>query len=103
MLVEPGTARSYFRLNRNRNPFRARCNGTAVEHEAGTSYSVEFPDLPGCFSAAATPLEIAPRAGEAVEAWIAVALERGQAVPQPSALDHLRGRKDLAGRGLMFN
>jgi predicted RNase H-like HicB family nuclease len=74
----------------------------AVEHETGTSYSVEFPDLPGCFSAAATPLEIAPMAGEAAEAWIAVALERGQAVPQPSALDQLRGRQELAGRALMF-
>ena len=33
----------------------------AVEHEDATSYSVEFPDLPGCFSAAANYLHRAHR------------------------------------------
>ncbi|MFA7597225.1 MAG: type II toxin-antitoxin system HicB family antitoxin [Novosphingobium sp.] len=40
-----------------------------VHKEPDSAYGVEFPDLPGCFSAADTMEEVLPNACEALELW----------------------------------
>jgi predicted RNase H-like HicB family nuclease len=55
-----------------------------------TAWGVVVPDLPGCFSAGDTMEEALIQAEEAVTAWIETALDAGQAIPQPSAIDTLR-------------
>jgi len=54
-----------------------------------TAWGVVVPDLPVCFSAGDTMEEALIQAGEAVTAWIETALDAGQAIPQPSAIDAL--------------
>ena len=67
--------------------------------EAGsdsTAFGVVVPDLAGCFSAGDSLDEAIGNAEEAVAAWIDAALDAGQAIPQPSALDTLRTNPDYA-------
>ncbi|MGH8760577.1 MAG: type II toxin-antitoxin system HicB family antitoxin, partial [Burkholderiales bacterium] len=52
--------------------------------ETGTdtqAYGVVVPDLPGCFSAGDTLDEAMDNAKEAIELWLEVAIDDGQAVP----------------------
>jgi predicted RNase H-like HicB family nuclease len=68
--------------------------------EPGTStsaYGIVVPDLPGCFSAGDSLDEAMSAAEEAAAAWIDAALDAGEAVPKPSALDALRDMADYAG------
>jgi predicted RNase H-like HicB family nuclease len=68
--------------------------------ESGTSttaYGVVVPDLPGCFSAGDSLDEAMTAAEEAAAAWIDAALDAGEAVPAPSALDVLRDNAAFAG------
>jgi predicted RNase H-like HicB family nuclease len=69
-----------------------------IEPGSSTSaYGVVVPDLPGCFSAGDSLDEAMIAAEEAAAAWIDAALDAGEAVPKPSALDALRDRPDYAG------
>jgi predicted RNase H-like HicB family nuclease len=68
--------------------------------EPGTStsaYGIVVPDLPGCFSAGDSLDEAMSAAEEAAAGWIDAALDAGEAVPKPSALDALRDMADYAG------
>lgn len=64
-----------------------------VAIEPGThtaAFGVVIPDLPGCFSAGDTMDEAMTNAEEAIMAWIEVALDAGQEIPQPSDIEALR-------------
>jgi predicted RNase H-like HicB family nuclease len=68
--------------------------------EAGTSttsYGVIVPDLPGCFSAGDSLDEAIAGAEEAAAAWIDAALDAGDPVPHPSALEAVRDNPDYQG------
>ena len=54
------------------------------------AFGVVVPDLPGCFSAGDTLEEAMTKAEEAIAAWIEVALDTGQDIPQPSSVEVLR-------------
>jgi len=70
----------------------------AIEHEKGTAYGVEFPDLPGCFSAGDTLDEALANARGAAAFHIEGLLDAGFAVPSPRALEDLVGKRGYAGR-----
>ena len=59
--------------------------GTASE-----AFGVVVPDLPGCFSAGDTMEAAMAHAEEAIVAWMEVALDAGQEIPQPSSVEALR-------------
>lgn len=66
-----------------------------VAIEPGTkteAFGVVVPDLPGCFSAGDTMEEAITRVEQAIAAWIEVALDTGQNIPQPSSVEALRKR-----------
>jgi hypothetical protein len=49
-----------------------------------------MPDRPGCFSAGDTTEQALVQAEEAASAWIGAALDAGQAIHEPAAIDALR-------------
>lgn len=49
-------------------------------------YGVVFPDFPGCVSAGSTPLDAAQRAAEALSGHVAIMLDDGRALPDPSEI-----------------
>lgn len=59
--------------------------GTDIE-----AFGVIVPDLPGCYSAGDTLEEAMVHAEEAITAWLEVALDAGQPIPQPSDIETLR-------------
>jgi predicted RNase H-like HicB family nuclease len=61
----------------------------AIIERGPEGFGVFFPDLPGCVSAGATMQEAALGAEEALSGHLAVSMEHGDVVPQPSALDAL--------------
>jgi predicted RNase H-like HicB family nuclease len=62
-----------------------------------TAFGVVVPDLPGCFAAGETLDEALLNAEQAIALWIDAALDAGDAIPAPSALDSIRRRKDFRG------
>ncbi len=62
-----------------------------LRKDSDSDYGVEFPDLPGCFSAGRTLEEARAMGAEALAGHIAVLQELGQPVPPPSSLDQLAG------------
>jgi predicted RNase H-like HicB family nuclease len=70
----------------------------AIEPGKGDSaHGVVVPDLPGCFSAGDTFDEAMTAAEEAAAAWIDAALDAGEVVPGPTALDALRANPEYLG------
>ena len=67
----------------------------AIVERAGDSYSVFFPDLPGCTSAGATIQEAAINAEEALTGHLAVSIEHGDAIPTASSLDTVDRDSDV--------
>lgn len=62
------------------------------------SWGVVVPDLPGCFSAADSGIDEAiDQSKEAIALWIETALDRGDAVPQPSNISDLQKRHEFKG------
>jgi predicted RNase H-like HicB family nuclease len=58
--------------------------------ERGTDeFFAFFPDVPGCTSAGATAQEAAANAEEALHGHLILALEHGEALPEPSPLDEI--------------
>lgn len=56
---------------------------TPISEEDGGGWLAEIPLLPGCMSDGETPEEALENVREAKEAWLKVALQRGQVVPEP--------------------
>jgi predicted RNase H-like HicB family nuclease len=69
----------------------------AIEHESGKAYSVQVPDLPGCFSAGDTLDEAIANAKEAVAFHIEGLLDAGEKIPSPKAIEAHRSNPDYAG------
>lgn len=62
------------------------------------SWGVVVPDLPGCFSAADSGVDEAiDQSKEAIALWIETALDKGEAVPQPSNVADLQKRREFKG------
>ena len=60
-----------------------------IHKDKGTDYGVTIPDLPGCFSAAATMDEAIAMAREAIELHLEGMIEQGIPVPEPATLSLL--------------
>ena len=68
--------------------------------EPGTeksAFGVVVPDLPGCFSAGDSLDEAIAGAEEAAAAWIDAALDTGEPIPPPSALEAIQRNADFKG------
>jgi predicted RNase H-like HicB family nuclease len=59
----------------------------AIIERTGTGYSVFFPDLPGCTSAGDTLQNAALGAEEALSGHLAVSIEDGDVIANPTDLD----------------
>ncbi len=62
-----------------------------LRKESDTDYGVEFPDLPGCFSAGSTVEEALAMAEDALAGHLSVLIEHGDHVPTPRGLEALIG------------
>ena len=71
----------------------------AIEPGSDTqAWGVVVPDLPGCFSAADDGIDQAiENAKEAIEAWIEVAIDSGDAVPAPTSISVHQANPEYAG------
>lgn len=58
-----------------------------LEKEPGSAYGVTFPDIPGCVSAGATAEEAIVNAHEALAGHIALMVEDGDTLPEPTAIE----------------
>ncbi len=58
-----------------------------LRKDKSSDYGVEFPDIPGCFSAGNTMEEAKAMAAEALAGHVAVLEEMGEPVPAPSSMD----------------
>lgn len=56
----------------------------AIFEWAGSNYSAYVPDLPGCISTGKTLEETENNIKEAIELYIDILREDGQAIPEPS-------------------
>ena len=62
-----------------------------------TSWGVEVPDLPGCFSAGDTMAEAMENTKEAICLWVETMLEKGAKIPQRQPMEHWQKDPDFAG------
>ena len=69
--------------------------GFEVLPEPGGSFFVRFPDLPGCFTEAASAAEIAEMAEDARRLWIQVEYEQGHGIPPPAQAAGYSGKFNL--------
>lgn len=69
----------------------------AIEHEPGSAYGVQFPDLPGCFSAGDTLDEAIANASEALAFHIEGLLDAGEKIPTPLDLAHHATNPEFTG------
>jgi predicted RNase H-like HicB family nuclease len=60
-----------------------------IRKDANSDFGVEFPDLPGCFSAGSTIEEALVMAEDALAGHLSVLSEHGEAVPSPRSIDQL--------------
>jgi predicted RNase H-like HicB family nuclease len=60
-----------------------------IEGDAGTGYSVFFPDLPGCTSGGETLQEAALNAEQALAGHVDLLQKADERLPEPSILDAL--------------
>ena len=75
-----------------------------VEHDGkpDTAYGVEFPDFPGCFSAADEADDLLPMAHEALALCIETMLEQGREIPHPTPMAAIAGNKKYTGRAFLL-
>lgn len=59
----------------------------------GTSYTVEFPDLPGCVTQGDSLEEAFEMAEDAACGWILTSLEDGEDIPSPSAISKINTKE----------
>ena len=57
---------------------------TPLTADDGGGFAASVPNLPGCMSGGETPEEALRNVGEAIDAWVATALELGHTIPSPS-------------------
>lgn len=62
-----------------------------VEKDPDSAYGVQFPDIPGCFSAADRAEDILPNAIEALQLW-----REDMPLPHPSAHSDIVARPEVA-------
>ena len=68
----------------------------AVEKPEGdTAYGVVFPDIPGCYSAGETLDDAINNAREALEGFLEVCREDGDAIPEPGSIDAHKNDPDF--------
>lgn len=70
----------------------------AIEHQPGTAYGVEIPDLPGCFSAGDNLDDAIANAREALAFHVEGLLDSGAPVPAPKGLEAHAGKREYASR-----
>lgn len=68
-----------------------------IRKESKSDYGVEFPDFPGCITAAKTLSEAQQVAQEALNAHIEFMAEDGEVLPEPSSLDDIMAIKTNKG------
>ena len=61
-----------------------------VHKDAGTSYGVSFPDVPGCISAGDTFEQAVANAAEALAGHFAAMKADGDAIPAPRSFEALK-------------
>ena len=69
----------------------------AIEPQPGSAYGVQFPDLPGCFSAGETLDEAIANASEALAFHIEGLLDAGEKIPTPLDLEHHATHPEFTG------
>jgi predicted RNase H-like HicB family nuclease len=75
----------------------------AYLHKDKTSdYGVSFPDFPGCVTAGSTLEEARKMAAEALAFHVEGMRQDGDALPEPSTLDDLRGDPGASGCGVVI-
>lgn len=67
-----------------------------VHKDAGTSYGVSFPDVPGCISAGDTFEQAVANAAEALAGHFAAMRADGDAIPAPRSFDQLKRDAEFA-------
>ncbi len=67
-----------------------------VHKDAGTSYGVSFPDVPGCVSAGDTFEEALANAAEALAGHLALMAEDGDPIPAPRQFEAIKADRALA-------
>ncbi|HYD29829.1 MAG TPA: type II toxin-antitoxin system HicB family antitoxin [Azospirillaceae bacterium] len=65
-----------------------------LRKDPDSDYSVDFPDFPGCITAASTLKEVRLMAEEALVFHIEGMIEDGEAIPAPRALDIIMANPD---------
>ena len=87
----------------------------AIIERAGLTYSVFFPDLPGCTSAGATPSHAVLNAEEALAGHLMEMVKHGEDIPEPSDLGAIESdpevheearaliRAELPGKSVRIN
>ena len=68
-----------------------------LHKDKDSDYGVSFPDFPGCVTAGRTLEEARKMAAEALALHVAGLREDGDALPDPSTLDDLRGDPAMKG------
>jgi predicted RNase H-like HicB family nuclease len=66
-----------------------------VHKDAGTSYGVSFPDVPGCISAGETFEEAVANAAEALVGHLALMRTEGDAMPVPRTFEQLKQDREF--------
>ena len=66
-----------------------------IDGKAG-AYGVYFPDLPGCAAMGATLEEAIVNAAEAMRDWADATIEKGDAIPEPRAIEALLADPELS-------
>ena len=67
------------------NAYRYEIDVKPLSEELGGGWIAIVPELPGCKSDGATPMEALANAFDAIECWIEAAAEMGRTVPEPRA------------------
>jgi predicted RNase H-like HicB family nuclease len=67
-----------------------------IHKDAGTSYGVSFPDVPGCISAGDTIEEAIVNAAEALGGHLALMRADGDPIPAPRSMPAIKADPDLA-------
>lgn len=73
-----------------------------VEGDQDGGYSAFFPDLPGCVTGAETMLELPASAREALSLHLQGMAEDGEAFPEPTALEDIKGDPEVKEIGRML-
>jgi predicted RNase H-like HicB family nuclease len=60
-----------------------------IRKDAESDFGVEFPDLPGCFSAGSTVEEALAMAEDALAGHLSVLIEHGDPIPLPRSIDQV--------------